>query len=466
MPPVRTIPPAKPVKTERTHAENQERAYIAASRRSDRSLEARVESARRASEIHKKRTGRSLRVTEADVINEEMYEEEDDDLPAQIRRITAHLHTGNDPFNRRLQAYLANHIAMRNALGQVVADNWQQQQMQNNTLNQYLPQTMMQQQQQQQQQNSPFAFQNSNAPPHATAPHSPQSFRTSPYPAAGFNVQGQRPGTHIRSASIATPHELTAQPTMLGTPQSMSANSSPVDTKSFIDRRFTLPPQPPMPRNAQASPKDQLSSTQNSPDLSRTGSSVNSFNAQQPHSQSNRPGPLNLSHPMFTSPFGNADNMNFGPLTSTLPLESQQLLAGAPMSELNDPAMAAMMQTHLVPTPGGSFIPAPGFYSYNPNGSKGKGRSPTMMTSAVTNMGMNATLAPSMLDVTAAPSFPGSGDPLFTPYTPTGFGFGFDDSQPDAFSGDGQLSGQITPGEADWNSWIESQALSEEPTAI
>ena len=67
-------------------------AYIAASRRSDRSLEARIESARRASEIHKKRTGRALRVTEQDVINEEMYEEEDDDLPTQYQRLNAHVH--------------------------------------------------------------------------------------------------------------------------------------------------------------------------------------------------------------------------------------------------------------------------------------------------------------------------------------------------------------------------------------
>src|SRR3954452_1458488 len=97
-------------------------AYIAASRRSDRSLEARIESARRASEIHKRRTGRSLRVTEQDVINEEMYEEEDDDLPMQYRRLTAHLQTTNVDFDRRLAAYLTNHVAMRTALGNVVTD--------------------------------------------------------------------------------------------------------------------------------------------------------------------------------------------------------------------------------------------------------------------------------------------------------------------------------------------------------
>ncbi|KAG9805691.1 hypothetical protein KCU84_g23455, partial [Aureobasidium melanogenum] len=128
MPPLRSIPAAKPVKTERTHEENQERAYIAASRRSDRSLEARVESARRASEIHKRRTGRSLRVTEQDVINEEMYEEEDDDLPMQYRRLTAHLQTSNADFDRRLAAYLTNHVAMRAALGQTMGDQYNPQQ--------------------------------------------------------------------------------------------------------------------------------------------------------------------------------------------------------------------------------------------------------------------------------------------------------------------------------------------------
>lgn len=100
------------------------RAYIAASRRSDRSLEARVESARRASEIHKRRTGRSLRVTEQDVINEEMYEEEDDDLPLQYRRLTAHLQTGSADFNRRLAAYLTNQVAMRSAMEQMVNNSY------------------------------------------------------------------------------------------------------------------------------------------------------------------------------------------------------------------------------------------------------------------------------------------------------------------------------------------------------
>jgi len=119
--------PMKPVKTERTHEENQERAYIAASRRSDRSLEARVESARRASEIHKRRTGRSLRVTEKDVMDEEMYEEEDDGLPRQYRQLAAHLQTGNPDFNSRLEAYLTANVAMRSALERSISNSYAQQ---------------------------------------------------------------------------------------------------------------------------------------------------------------------------------------------------------------------------------------------------------------------------------------------------------------------------------------------------
>ncbi|KAH8655703.1 hypothetical protein BX600DRAFT_72080 [Xylariales sp. PMI_506] len=75
-----SVPPDKIQKNvERSHEQNQERAYVAASRRTDRSIEARVQSARMASAIHKKRTGRGFKVSEEVVQNEEMYEEEDDE---------------------------------------------------------------------------------------------------------------------------------------------------------------------------------------------------------------------------------------------------------------------------------------------------------------------------------------------------------------------------------------------------
>ncbi|RYP27041.1 hypothetical protein DL768_011378 [Monosporascus sp. mg162] len=106
------MPPVKVQKTERSHEENQERAYIAASRRADRSLEARVQSARMASEIHRRRTGRGLKVTEEIVLREEMYEEEEDDLPRHYKYLTAHLQTNSPDMNSRVNAYITTQAAM------------------------------------------------------------------------------------------------------------------------------------------------------------------------------------------------------------------------------------------------------------------------------------------------------------------------------------------------------------------
>ncbi|KAK7422678.1 hypothetical protein QQX98_001466 [Neonectria punicea] len=101
-----------PRKTERSHAENQERAYIAASRRADRSIEARVQSARMASEIHKKRTGKAFHITEEIVIKEEMYEEEEDDFPRSYRLLGPHMQTSSAEMNSRVETYLTNRVAM------------------------------------------------------------------------------------------------------------------------------------------------------------------------------------------------------------------------------------------------------------------------------------------------------------------------------------------------------------------
>ncbi|KAI1305142.1 hypothetical protein F5Y03DRAFT_164976 [Xylaria venustula] len=107
------LPPAKIQKTERSHEENQERAYIAASRRADRSLEARVQSARMASDIHRKRTGRALKVSEEIVLKEEMYEEMEDDMPRSYKNLVAtHLQTESPELNHRVSAYIASQTAM------------------------------------------------------------------------------------------------------------------------------------------------------------------------------------------------------------------------------------------------------------------------------------------------------------------------------------------------------------------
>ncbi|CVK89341.1 uncharacterized protein FMAN_04373 [Fusarium mangiferae] len=116
------IKPALTRKTERSHEENQERAYIAASRRADRSLEARVQSAKMASEIHKKRTGKAFRITEQIVMKEEMYEEEDDEFPRSYRILNQNLQTDNPAFNARVDAYLINRVALSQMMSATESD--------------------------------------------------------------------------------------------------------------------------------------------------------------------------------------------------------------------------------------------------------------------------------------------------------------------------------------------------------
>lgn len=456
MPPVRTFPTVKPVKTERTHEENQERAYIAASRRSDRSLEARVESARRASEIHKRRTGRSLRVTEQDVVNEEMYEEEDDDLPMQYRRLTAHLQTTNADFDRRLAAYLTNHVAMRAALGQAVSDQYVHQQYPN------APQFANQMQQQFPQ--SPYS--NSMMPPQMMS-RSPQNFRQSPYPMP--NHQAYRPNNmHSRASPITTTQEPQAYP------QSSSASHSPVASYKSEDRRTSLPAQavPLTPQPLVASPGHV------SPSVSRTSSSSNLANLKheakqqgyvKPAVQTNQQDinqPQHIRPSTFPTPFsmgpgfdpsmGTAGMMSF---STSLPMESQQLLG--PMFDPNDPFTSMFMNNQEVRA-------SQPFYSYNPNGaSKSKGQSPPP-----NHDGMNQTLAPGVLDANsneyAAYNTPHSStDSAFTPYNGFG-GFGYDTSYVEGFKGYSN-SALNTPGEHDWSNLLDANVWEEpssQPTAV
>lgn len=438
------------------------RAYIAASRRSDRSLEARIESARRASEIHKRRTGRSLRVTEADVINEEMYEEEDDDLPMQYRRLTAHLQTQNADFDRRLAAYLTNHVAMRSALGQAVSDAWQNNQF--NNIGQFMSPGMMQasQQQPQQPQQPQQGMQNAMPPPQMIN-RSPTTYRQTPYPFA--NGQGMRP-QHGRAASIATPSEFAFQQ-----PSTLSALNSPVEGMKSEDRRMSMPignSQPQTPVSGTAAP----TSTHSSPvrAVSRSNSS-NNLNKQQGNysAQPVKQEPLYQS-PQLTFPSGltAAQQNAINPLSIDLPLESQQLLAANPFDfSLND-SMPNMSMPQEAPTKQ--------TYSYNPNGSKSKASSPSNPSMPQMTMGgfgsmggmggMNSTLAPSAFDMGG--SFAQSpGDSAFQP------GYGGMAFNNDMFSSDmlkeplggDSLSGTVTPGEGDWAGFLSNDAWEEQPVA-
>ncbi|KAI9708471.1 MAG: hypothetical protein M1820_003932 [Bogoriella megaspora] len=450
MPPIRTITaPTKPLKTERTHEENQERAYIAASRRSDRSLEARVESARRASEIHKRRTGRSLRVTEQDVVNEEMYEEEDDDLPMQYRRLTAHLQTNSADFNRRLAAYLTNHVAMRSALDQAINSSYAQQ---------YpgAPQFAHQQQQQQQQSAFPTPMMNSTMMPPQMIHRSPSSYRQSPYPMS--NPQSFRPQQHQRSASISTTQELSG-----GHPNYAIASPTTEGPGHDEMRRMSLPPQSSQDAASSIQQDGQHSqSAHNSPIVSRNSSSQN-LNAQgatthsffkQDTPQAEQAQLQQTMYPMQspTSYQPGPPGSNFAPFSTTLPTESQMFLGSA--LDTTDPFSSMLMS--------GSERAQQPFYSYNPNPSSKSRPKPHP-----TYDGMSQTLAPGALDTNVENqhlSNPVSAntDAVITPFTP-GFGFGLDGDFNNAFkqplsmtrSNSGQGSGDgVTPGDKEWTSYL------------
>lgn len=428
-------------------------AYIAASRRSDRSLEARVESARRASEIHKRRTGRSLRVTEQDVVNEEMYEEEDDDLPMQYRRLTAHLQTGSSDFNRRLSAYLTNHVAMRTALDQAITNSYAQQ----------YPNAPQFAHNQQSMYPSPFMAHNMQQQ------QSPQSYMPSPYMApATSNFQSRH---HMRSASAA------GVPEASGYSQT-PATSSPIENPASVDhRRTSMPnklqsksvspvtsrtPQPLQSRPTMPQRSSSNGGSHSSPSLNAKQEGQVKQDAQvkpegQPLRQMQAP-PQLQQYPQYQQPAFNAyPYRDFGPLTTALPTESQMLLG--PAFDPNDPLTSMFMagsENMFYNPPMASMSKQRNFHpSYD---------------------GMNATLAPSALDMStghgtfnpAPPNTPAMSMSMSKP----GFQLAFDGSMHNfakepVYNGGTSSggSGAATPGiDGSWDAFINDNTWAENAT--
>lgn len=342
MPPIRGGSAIRPVKYERTHEENQERfvhfhaydgkssqadrsrAYIAASRRSDRGLEARMESARRASAIHKTRTGRALRITEADVINEAMYEEVND-LPTEYRCLNAHLQTQSAAFDRRLLAYLASQMGTRQAL----SDCWQDEQPQ---LSSQGVSTMMQQ-----------------LPPHMSIfkyvpAGSVKNYRQTPYPTV---LQSMHPGKHPSFASSATLHA-----TGVDQQQLQSPHVSPHNSETQMIHPTTSTMQPPWPNPSM------LTGSWIPSIPRRTDSAVDI--ASSPH-YLHQPTPSHMadSQPYY-QPWQPTNGNPAEPLSATLPMDSQQFFLQNPQPpSVNGPH-------HSTNSPPHNFSDRR--YSYNPNG--------------------------------------------------------------------------------------------------
>lgn len=93
-------------------------AFVAASRRKDRSLDARLESAHRASGLHKDRTGKALRITKEIVESEAMYEEVDEHYEEKRTRIQEAQNSQVDlQFRRKLMALSSANFNARQAQG-------------------------------------------------------------------------------------------------------------------------------------------------------------------------------------------------------------------------------------------------------------------------------------------------------------------------------------------------------------
>jgi hypothetical protein len=100
----------------RSREENQERAFIAASRRKDRSLDARLESANRASMLHKKRTGKAFHITKDIVEKEAMYEEVDERYQEKrIKMLQAQNMQIEEEFHQHLLKAFAKRASYSNA---------------------------------------------------------------------------------------------------------------------------------------------------------------------------------------------------------------------------------------------------------------------------------------------------------------------------------------------------------------
>ena len=356
-------------------------------------------------------------MTEQDVINEEMYEEEDDDLPMHYRRLTAHLQTGSVDFNRRLAAYLTNQVAMRSAMDQMINSSYAQQypnapQFAHNTTGNSLPSPMNQQ---------PGLMQSPSS-----------TYRSAPYPSP-HNPNFRQ--THIRANSVALPNDLTQHQHGMG-------QGSPVPHQPSIDGRRLSMPATPVTAN-----KSPLSTSDVKPDPEQQRQKQSAITPQPTGAGFL---PLWQDHSMFTT---------------ALPPESQQMLA--PALDPNDPFTASLMA--------GSEQ-----FMSNPHYPWSNSPAPKSESMSGFN-GMSATLALSALDMNndsyTATTSGASYDTSTAPSSGLDFNLSQESTQLKGMPGvGGQFmtrdtsvlgSGQVTPGgDGFWDSFVQDGGWGEESTTV
>lgn len=374
------------------------------------------------------------------MVNEEMYEEEDDDLPMQYRRLTAHLQTGSADFNRRLSAYLTNHVAMRSALDQAITNSYAQQ----------YPNAPQFAHNQQPMYPSPFLAHNMQQQ------SSPTSYVQSPYLAQ--STPTSRSGQHVRSASAAGTQDTP------GYTQPATTQSSPIDPSASAElRRTSIPstmlsksvspvssrtPQPLQSRPAVPPKTSSFLTNQQIPAYS------NAKQDGQPNQPMRAPPQPQINQQPTTNMFGFQD---FSPFTTALPTESQMLLGSA--LDPNDPLTSMFMA-------GSENAPMPNYYNTTPASlMKQRNFHPSYD-------GMSATLAPSALDMSPAQGM-FSNQPTTTSVSMGKPGFiAFDGSFPDYTKGQQMFgrtssngSGAATPGlDGTWDAFINDGTWNEAGT--
>lgn len=249
-----------------------------------------------------------------------MYEEEDDDLPLQYRRLTAHLQTGSADFNRRLSAYLTNHVAMRSALEQSIHNSYAQQfpnapqyQQQN-----MFPSPMLAHQQQQQMPGQQGMMQ----PP-------TQGYRQHPYQSPQQQQQQGFTLPHQRANSIAVPQSSTPSSPAIPPNHKRSASMSASDSQTpTIDPRSPQTPgsqhQKPSfaPGSFQQHQQPQQPFALPSYDMGAFGQAVFPFSAQLPaETQGLLGNPLSQGDPLTTMMMAGSDpnmfwNFNQNPVNT------------------------------------------------------------------------------------------------------------------------------------------------------
>lgn len=395
-----------------------------------------------------------------------MYEEEDDDLPMQYRRLTAHLQSQNVHLDRRLQAYVAHQVAMRTG-------GWTQGAFQGNDQNQFMGSQFMNPSFMQMQQ--PAYQQQSMMPPQQQQMHRMSSnYRQSPYPVSNQMA----PQWQQRASPMGTPN----YPSYQQQQPPQSAHPSPSEAAHAGSRRTSTQMPQAMPHTPQSQHAFQPapSPQQLSPAMSRKDASSNAatpYNTGRP-SQSPQQVPTPPQQPQqqqgkaFSSPF-NADfeqqlQDRSNPLTMELPMESQQILGGSMAFDMNDP-LSQMFMPSQIPNyhQSGMKQQQQPFYSYNPNGKPRSSGSNSNSNSQSGTEGLSQTLAPASLDTSV-----GATDGLLsnsnftsqsasTDYLNTPFGLGLDGGfGMDPFTkamNSGFSSGHATPDE----SWM-NEILSED----